>query len=95
MYQHVKFYIYILPKFQIKILARYIRASSVCEKDLCHFLQQFIQVTASKFNSRKNKRHSAIPVAINLYLLNCDCFFCRIKLDLNFVSNVLFLLSNI
>ena len=44
-------------------------------KDLGHFLQQFSQATGSKFNSRKHQRLSAISVAINLELLNCDFFF--------------------
>ena len=56
-------------------------------KDLGHFLQQFAQGTTSEINPRKNESH-------NLYLSNCDSFFSvRIKLDLNFVSNILFLLT--
>ena len=63
-------------------------------KDLGHFLQQFAQGTTSEINPRKNERLSAIPVATNLYLSNCDSFFSvRIKLDLNFVCNILFLLT--
>ena len=70
----------------IKVAQKVLNSDLSCSEDLCQFLQQFAQPTGSKFNSRKPQRLSAIPVAINLYLLNSE----SIKLDLNFLLTFCF-----